>query len=304
MLTLALFHHGGSNIYWDFSTSSYGCCNSCFNGGWKTIFGNGTLPIEAPKEREFPRDSKLSLVKFPTLNDKICKRNTISDQNLIPTYKSPVLGGDGVFLNENACAGICKPLLELWALSTPIQEQLDLELANLERSYPARPLFGFHVRGGDKLVGEAKAYTLSLAVNNLKKMYEKRGERFLNGTCVIVGDDAQLERKLVPVLQNELGCYAIYSRLNSSSNSSAHDQGAFNAQSADALCYQTRRLLVDVEILARCDAAVGLMDSHVSRMAANLRRCRSNDSSSLANVLDWHGRDAYKYACNPYMPTR
>lgn len=296
-LILAMNYVGLNKIYWDFSRNPYGCCNknvktSCINNGWNTIF-QSNIALNLPQKRKYKENSGIayhSMGSFTFTNSSSNRSITCygkSFNDLTP----PTKFRNGSY-DDTRCNNLCSTLNSFWQPSYEIQILIDHELMILSQ-YP-KPIIAIHLRGGDKIKdAEAKPYKLNPTIDTLSYLMSKSRWSNQNGTCVILGDDSKLGDKAMSYLKKKMSCH-IYNRVRPDHS---HNQADFNNMASELRCLETKQLLIDIEILSSADAAIGLADSNVVRLAANLRRCRKTKNI----FLDWHGRDIFQNACSPYI---
>lgn len=300
-LILALSYTGSNNLYWEFSNNKYGCCKKghhCEKNGWNTIFKPIDILNLLPKHLIHYNE----IDRQVTFEDSISKErktclHTIFNELVPPmniTHPYP----------DDICDKVCETLIPFWKPTDNIQNLIDHEL--FELSLHPKPIIAIHLRGGDKVRLESRQYKLTPAITQLRNTLKFSGSASTNassdydsmntfGTCVILGDDSTLASRAIGILKDILPCYIV----NRVRPNYSHDQDTFNNMTNDFRCHETKNLLIDVEILSNADAAIGLADSNVVRLAANLRRCQKNNNL----FFDWHGRNVYDHACNPFLST-
>lgn len=277
-LVHAVVNVGKTKLFWDFGDSPYQCCpvnETCSNNGWSTLF-DGPVPTSLPDVHN-ANDTAASFLD-PRTNQQIeCMRwglLEVADFNHF-LYNASAFG----------CHSLCESLLEIWRPSPTIGLIIDYEMGTL-RVYP-RPHIAIQVRGGDKIGDEVNPYVLDKTIETMALDIRNH-----NGTCIILGDDFNLGQEAIRLAQKHLNCFVI----NRLEPGYAHDQHKFNSQTRISRCLRTKRLLVDIEMLAQADNSISLVISNVGRIATLLQYCRKG----VTNMLDWEGRDVLKEACNPF----
>lgn len=319
-----LFHgvdaFGKDNFYWNASTSPYVCPSVASHppgpDDWSALFAG-------PSPRALPRASRPATA--PAWQVQPPQRAPPS-QRLLPWPPPPAGSGgatsggraslppracrDWTFeqlaafnklrrrrraLRFGACVRLCSAVTDVWVLSPRLRDAAERETHRLGRM--ARPLVALHVRGGDKIkvgnghviphdMGEVRAYSFQPALHAL------RSAGFVGGTCVIVGDDAVMGVEAGRAAADILNCTVV----SRQEPGYAHVQRDFNSDGSDARCSRTKKLLVDTEVIASADAAAGLAQSNVMRVAALLRRCRAGRPLG-PEVVDWLGWSVDRTAC-------
>ena len=59
----------------------------------------------------------------------------------------------------------------------------------------------------------------------------------------------------------------------------------FNQQPVSHRCHRTKRLIVDIEVMAHADAVMGMTLSNVAQIVGILRKSRYGD---VGTFYDWH----------------
>jgi len=149
------------------------------------------------------------------------------------------------------------------------------------------PVVVLQARGGDKIHGdypEDEEYDRSIP----PRLQEVAKQGYMNGSCIVVGEDYDLGLLIGRAAEQTLGCAV---RLLLKANYS-HWQTAFNNESASFRCEASKTVLGDIEALTMADVSVGLARSNVYRVAIIRRACSGRFKSRL-NTFDWDGRDMY-----------
>ena len=258
---------GDDAFFWDFSTSPYRCSANDTHGGWDAFFASAS---PAPSTRAPANCTHWKFQNLTQFNVASRKRANATSE----------------------CADLCNVVRRVWKPSRVVQELVDYELQELEH-FP-RPLYALHVRGGDKEreIRPSYDYSIPAGLQRLRELASYSAGR--GGTCVLVGDDASLAEPAAAEAERALGCRVI----NRVVPDHAHNQRVFNKEPLPFRCHSTKRLLVDLELLARADFSVGLALSNFYHIAALLQYCREQ----RLDMVDWGGLPLLSDLCTCVTP--